>query len=438
MKKKLLVINTAIMLGLSSVFAIPGANAESSIQDMNKKKDLLQQKRSVIQSGILNADKEIKSLQDQQDSLENQISRIANTINDTAQKILEKNKQIKDTQAEIAQLEKEIAILKERIQKRNEILKERAVSFQESGGDTNYLEVLLGSRSFSDFISRVSAVSTIVEADQEILKQHEADKKELEEKQAAIEKKLSDLQNMLTDLEGLRSQLTKQKQEKDVLMKKLQIEEQDTQDEKMSLEEEEETLSAQETAIQKAIEMEQNRQKELEAARKRAAAQAKAREKSQARKNTNSNEGRSIDKVIISPAPTVSSGSFTRPTEGVVTSKMGARWNKLHAGLDIAKGGTVPIVAAADGVVMRSYVSSTYGNAVMISHSINGQVYTTVYAHMRSRNVSTGQVVKKGQQIGIMGNTGRSFGQHLHFEVHKGAWNVSKSNAVNPLNYVSY
>lgn len=73
----------------------------------------------------------------------------------------------------------------------------------------------------------------------------------------------------------------------------------------------------------------------------------------------------------------------------------------------------------------------------MVSHSIGGQTYTTVYAHLNSRNVGTGQVVAKGQQIGIMGNTGHSYGQHLHFELHKGAWNVSKTNAVNPLNYVS-
>jgi murein DD-endopeptidase MepM/ murein hydrolase activator NlpD len=55
---------------------------------------------------------------------------------------------------------------------------------------------------------------------------------------------------------------------------------------------------------------------------------------------------------------------------------------------------------------------------------------------MNSRKVSEGAVVAKGQQIGIMGNTGHSFGQHLHFELHKGPWNYSKSNAVNPLNYI--
>ena len=117
---------------------------------------------------------------------------------------------------------------------------------------------------------------------------------------------------------------------------------------------------------------------------------------------------------------------------------MGPRWNKQHAGIDIAASGTVAIVAAADGVVSRSYFSSSYGNVVFISHSIDGQLYTTVYAHMSSRQASSGQVVAKGEQIGYMGNTGHSYGQHLHFEVHQGPWNAAKSNAVNPLNYVSY
>lgn len=104
--------------------------------------------------------------------------------------------------------------------------------------------------------------------------------------------------------------------------------------------------------------------------------------------------------------------------------------------MDIAASGIVPIYAAADGVVIRSYYSTSYGNAVFISHSINGQIYTTVYAHMRNREVSEGQVVSKGQQIGLMGNTGRSYGQHLHFELHRGEWNLSKTNAINPVGIV--
>ncbi|MEB8800221.1 M23 family metallopeptidase, partial [Bacillus cereus] len=109
-----------------------------------------------------------------------------------------------------------------------------------------------------------------------------------------------------------------------------------------------------------------------------------------------------------------------------------------HHGVDLAEAGYHPIYAAASGQVSRSYLSSSYGECIMIVHTIDGVTWETVYAHMRSgsRTVKEGDYVTQGQTIGIMGNTGDSSGQHLHFELHKGRWNVSKSNAVNPLDYL--
>ncbi|MGH0518008.1 SH3 domain-containing protein [Bacillus toyonensis] len=127
---------------------------------------------------------------------------------------------------------------------------------------------------------------------------------------------------------------------------------------------------------------------------------------------------------------------FIQPAVGRYTSGFEKRGGQMHHGLDIAASGIVPIVAAAEGVVTRSYYSTSYGNVVFISHNINGQTYTTVYAHLKSRSVSAGQKVKRGQQLGIMGNTGQSEGQHLHFEIHKGEWNAQKSNAMDPKTYI--
>lgn len=128
---------------------------------------------------------------------------------------------------------------------------------------------------------------------------------------------------------------------------------------------------------------------------------------------------------------------FIQPAVGRYTSGFEKRGGQMHHGLDIAASGIVPVVAAAEGVVTRSYYSTSYGNVVFISHNINGQTYTTVYAHLKSRSVSAGQKVKRGQQLGIMGNTGQSEGQHLHFEIHKGEWNAQKSNAMDPKTYIS-
>lgn len=139
---------------------------------------------------------------------------------------------------------------------------------------------------------------------------------------------------------------------------------------------------------------------------------------------------------VPSDLPPVTDGMFMRPAEGAISSQFGQRWGSLHAGVDIAKKGLVPIVAAADGTVTRSAFSKSYGHVVYILHNLEGQQYETVYAHMRGRNVVNGQSVAKGTFLGYMGNTGNSYGQHLHFEVHVGRWNVSKSNAVNPLLYI--
>jgi len=452
LKKKLIALSTAITLGLGSMFTIQHADAES-IEEMQKKTKKIEEQQSGVKTDINKADQNINKLQNQQETVEQQIHRLELAINDSTQKIAEKNIQINETKEEIVVLKAEIVVLKERIAKRNELLKERAVSLQESGGDVSYLEVLLGSSSFSDFIGRVGAVATIVEADQEILKQHEIDKKDLEDKQTSVENKLSNLESMLAELENMKNQLTAQKGQKDKLMAQLEEKENETHELKMNLKEEEENLAAQASAMKQAINLEKNRLAELEAARKQAAAEAKKRAEAEAAaakqraasaKNSSSSSSSSSSSPSPSPSsnanvstPPVSSGQFTRPSAGRVTSQIGSRWNKFHAGIDIAQSGTVPVVAAADGVVIRSYLSSTYGNCVMVSHSIGGQTYTTVYAHLNSRNVGSGQVVAKGQQIGIMGNTGHSYGQHLHFELHKGAWNVSKTNAVNPLSYVS-
>ncbi|MFB9759006.1 SH3 domain-containing protein [Ectobacillus funiculus] len=139
---------------------------------------------------------------------------------------------------------------------------------------------------------------------------------------------------------------------------------------------------------------------------------------------------------VVSTPNEVKASGFIKPAIGSYTSGFGKRSGQMHYGLDIAASGTVPIAAAADGVVTRSYFSASYGNVVFVSHNINGQTYTTVYAHLSSRSVSAGQRVTQGQQLGFMGNTGESEGQHLHFEIHKGGWNIAKSNAVDPRPYI--
>lgn len=129
------------------------------------------------------------------------------------------------------------------------------------------------------------------------------------------------------------------------------------------------------------------------------------------------------------PAPAVTSGGYMWPACGSVTSEYGWRWGRPHRGLDIDDNLSGRIVAAASGTVISAgWNSGGFGNLTLISHS-GGVV--TAYAHQSSIQVSTGQSVSKGQQIGIIGTTGNSTGTHLHFETRVGG------SAVNPRNYLS-
>lgn len=276
LKKKLIVLNTTILLGLGTFVSIPSVNAES-INDLEKQQHTIQGERTGIQSEIDTAVAKISKLQDEQVQLTAQIKRIDQAIKDNQAKITETKSDIEETNQEITQLDKDIAVLKERIQKRNEILKERAIAFQKSGGDVNYLEVLLGSSNFGDLLSRVGAVATMVDADRTILEEHEADKKELEEKQAAVEKKLADLTNMKTELEGMLAQINDQKDQSIELSKDLAAKETAAAAIISDLKEKDADLAAQVTSIQQEMVKEKVRIAEAEAAKQRAAEKAEAK-----------------------------------------------------------------------------------------------------------------------------------------------------------------
>lgn len=106
----------------------------------------------------------------------------------------------------------------------------------------------------------------------------------------------------------------------------------------------------------------------------------------------------------------------------------------FHNGIDIAAKVGTPIYAAADGKVIDVKASGPYGKHVFIEHNLNGQKWTTVYAHMHKIEVKEGQALLQGEGIGQIGNTGNSSGPHLHFEVHQGKYGYSSSSAGNTVN----
>ncbi len=109
------------------------------------------------------------------------------------------------------------------------------------------------------------------------------------------------------------------------------------------------------------------------------------------------------------------------------TSGFGMRWGRMHNGTDFASSHGTPIHATADGVVIHADWLSGYGRLVKIQHEFGIE---TRYAHMSKIRVKVGQRVSRGDRIGDMGNTGRSTGTHLHYEVRIGG------KPVNPMTYI--
>jgi murein DD-endopeptidase MepM/ murein hydrolase activator NlpD len=121
-------------------------------------------------------------------------------------------------------------------------------------------------------------------------------------------------------------------------------------------------------------------------------------------------------------------GRYIWPTQGRLSSPFGWRWGRMHEGIDISNLRGTPIYAADGGTVIYAARKSGYGNFIIIYH---GDGRETCYGHLNDYAVGTGDAVEKGQLIGYMGSTGRSTGNHLHFEIRI---NGKPQNPINFLN----
>jgi murein DD-endopeptidase MepM/ murein hydrolase activator NlpD len=131
--------------------------------------------------------------------------------------------------------------------------------------------------------------------------------------------------------------------------------------------------------------------------------------------------------ALIASTPTV------WPVHGALNSGFGLRSDPFtgqpafHEGVDISTSRSEPVLATADGTVLRSGWAGEYGKAIEIAH---GERYTTLYGHLEETLVVEGQTVRRGDRVGLVGSTGRSTAPHLHYEVHV------DGRAVDPLEYI--
>ncbi|AIY05432.1 hypothetical protein Plano_1467 [Planococcus sp. PAMC 21323] len=419
-KSKWLITNISIVLALSINMPIMNAN---TLGELEKRQLETERKKSELYTGIKDKTAAISTNQTELYKIMDKITELSNKINEMEYHVAEVQEEVNQRKIEIDELKMSIEIFENKITERSELLKERVRAIQISGGSIDYMDVLLSANSFVDFIDRFSAVNTLIEADREIMIKQVEDTKLLAKQKVIVETKLIEQKERHSTLQNMNDLIATQKIEHAEFVVELTAEQQRLTISKSELEnrfEEELELSEK---LEKQILDEQDRLAEL----------ARKAEEERIR-NLSSNQFSLdfMDKIDNSP--------FMRPAAGQHTSGFGGRdigdGAETHLGYDIANATGTSVVAAADGYVSFAGVMGGYGNVVILTHSINGQTHATVYAHLNSINVTLSEFVSQGQQVGGMGNTGRSTGTHVHFEVHVGPWNGSRSNAVNPAQYI--
>lgn len=310
--------------------------------------------------------------------------------------------------AQIAQTQNEIVKMEAYLKTRQNVLNRRVRAIY-MHGQLNYLEVILGANSFSDFANRVELLKRVIRSDYNLILEIQKQKAAIEAKKAQLEEDKRQLDALAAEAEKTRQEIAKKKAEQQKVLDA-------AKSNKAAAAQMEQDLNAQLASVRNLI---QQRLAAAEAARQAAQQQAASDDEG---------GGSGSDDNYVQ-----GTGAMGWPCSGPITSPFGYRTHPIfgttifHAGIDIGVDYGTPIHAADSGVVVYSGWISGYGNAVIIDH---GGGISTLYGHNQSLAVSEGQSVSKGSVIAYAGSTGNSTGPHCHFEV-----DVNGS-PVNPMGYL--
>lgn len=309
--------------------------------------------------------------------------------------------------AQIAQTQNEIVKMEAYLKTRQDVLNRRVRAIY-MHGQLNYLEVILGANSFSDFANRVELLKRVIRSDYNLILEIQKQKAAIEAKKAQLEEDKRQLDALAAEAEKTRQEIAKKKAEQQKVLDA-------AKSNKAAAAQMEQDLNAQLASVRNLI---QQRLAAAEATRQAAQQQAASDDEGGGGSDDNYVQG---------------TGAMGWPCSGPITSPFGYRTHPIfgttifHAGIDIGVDYGTPIHAADSGVVVYSGWISGYGNAVIIDH---GGGISTLYGHNQSLAVSEGQSVSKGSVIAYAGSTGNSTGPHCHFEV-----DVNGS-PVNPMGYL--
>ena len=374
--RKVIVLFSALFLAVLFNFILSeGVSAEKSLNDVKEERKEIKKDLSEAEKKVADVLLELKDLNTELDELK--------ALIDENEKVLSEVVDEKD------EVEDEIEEIENRIEERFNLLKDRARSYQSSGGSIQYIEVIFNSSSFSEFLNRITTVSTIAKSDTELIKAQEEDKE-------IVEGKLTELEELQKEYESIEENLLGQKD---------------------SIDSKKEEVNKKKEKLSKVVSKLKVKDKDLKKLENKIVA-----EQSKPKEVTTSS---------ASGSPTYTGGKLGWPTVGgYISSGLGQRWGRMHNGVDIARtdrSTSPPIFAAEAGTVESAGHRGSFGNLIVINH---GNGMKTKYAHMSSISVSSGQKVSKGQTLGVMGRTGNATGIHLHFEVHV------NGSIQNPLNYI--
>lgn len=422
----------AFTLLASLTFQPSDGYAKSSISDIDQQIQQLENKAATAKQEQKKAAANKKEAQHYKNKTNAYLKVVMEQINVVSDELANVSLQIENTEEDLRTTKKDLQAAEERIVAREKLLESR-VRLMYTDGAVSYLDVLLSSTSFSDFLTRADSLKTIVDQDQHLLDEHKKDKQLVVDKKAELDQQYAEAKSLYAQKKQRKSQLNEKEQEKQVLLASYDAKIEESEE----LTQEQEDVLMQIASKRSALLQEKNKLREEQAAaaakaKAEAAARAAAAAKAAAKNPTRVSMDSSSEVTYSS-----GNGIFSRPVSGGrISSPFGPRTHpitgvvgKMHNGVDFAVPVGTSVHAASGGIVIMAEWYSGYGYTVIVDH---GGGLWTLYGHLREGGfkVSKGDTVSKGDVIAESGNTGNSTGPHLHFEVR------DNGTAVNPMNYL--
>lgn len=397
-----------VLVAALAVTAIP-INAFGTVSDeKNKLSDLQNQKQQ--------AQDENNKLQKSKSDAQEYIQSVDKKLTNLATEMYKTNQKLSKTEDKISKTQKELDKAQVSINEQYEDMKLR-IKYMYENGDTQMIDLIFNSKSITDFLNKAEYITELSQYDRDMLNKMKKTKEKIASAKSTLVTEKKNLQTIHAQQKSDQTKLTNLSASKQQELKNYEdlIAHNEATSDELEAE-----ISAQEKRVASAEEQSKNQAAAEQARREAAAKKQQAASSNSSTSNTSSNTGSS---------GTVSGGGFTWPLPGhtTISSGYGYRGSEFHKGIDIPASAGTTIVAAGSGTVEWANYSTTAGNWIGINHG-NG-VYS-VYMHMSALLVSAGTKVSAGQSIGLVGNTGASQGNHLHFAVRKnGAY-------VNPWDYL--